>query len=84
LRLFEAEKKCHKKDIGECWSSFGPCRRIRRNPSENVLILGQEIPEWAKDDDGDWMGLSGQFLFITNNECGKRSTNVLWADILKR
>ena len=69
LALFKAEQKNPTKDIGDVGQSFGPVAEADGLTLAYKTSYWDDIPEWAKDDDGDWIvGYYGTLAFITNSE----------------
>lgn len=83
IALFEAEKDNATKDIGDVGQSFGPIAEEKGVTIPYKTSYWDEIPEWAKDDDGDWVvGYTGTISFITNtNAVNDAPTS--FADILE-
>lgn len=55
IAVFEQEKKSPTKDIGDVGQSFGPIVEDKEITLKYKTSYWDEIPEWAKDDDGDWI-----------------------------
>ena len=69
LALFKAEQNNPTKDIGDVGQSFGPVAEEDGLTLAHKTSYWDDIPEWAKDDDGDWIvGYYGTLAFITNSE----------------
>lgn len=69
LALFKAEQNNPTKDIGDVGQSFGPVAEEDGLTLAYKTSYWDDIPEWAKDDDGDWIvGYYGTLAFITNSE----------------
>jgi putative spermidine/putrescine transport system substrate-binding protein len=69
LALFKAEQNNPTKDIGDVGQSFGPVAEADGLTLAYKTSYWDDIPEWAKDDDGDWIvGYYGTLAFITNSE----------------
>lgn len=69
LALFEAEKENATKDIGDVGQSFGPIAESKGLTLPYKTSYWDEIPEWAKDDNGDWIiGYYGTIAVITNRK----------------
>ncbi|PTQ81259.1 putative spermidine/putrescine transport system substrate-binding protein [Trichococcus patagoniensis] len=69
LALFKAEQNNPTKDIGDVGQSFGPVAEEDGLTLAYKTSYWDDIPEWAKDDDGDWIvGYYGTLSFITNSE----------------
>lgn len=83
IALFEAEKDNPTKDIGDVGQSFGPIAEDKGVTIPYKTSYWDEIPEWAKDDDGDWVvGYTGTISFITNTTVVEEAPTS-FADILK-
>ena len=69
LALFEAEKSNPTKDIGDVGQSFGPLAEEKGLTMPYKTTNWDKIPDWAKDDNGDWIvGYYGTMAFITNKQ----------------
>ncbi len=69
IAVFEAEKTNATKDIGDVGQSFGPVAEEKGVTLKYKTSYWDEIPDWAKDDDGDWIvGYYGTMAVITNRE----------------
>ncbi|MGN0403380.1 MAG: ABC transporter substrate-binding protein [Acetatifactor sp.] len=55
LAMFEAEKSNATKDIGDVGETYGPVAEKKGLTLKYKTSYWDEIPEWAKDDDGDWI-----------------------------
>lgn len=67
LAIFKAEQNNPTKDIGDVGQSFGPQAEDQELTLAYKTSYWDEIPEWAKDDDGDWIvGYYGTLSFMTN------------------
>ncbi len=67
LALFEAEGVNGTKDIGDVGQSFGPLAESKGLTAQYKTSYWDEIPDWAKDDDGDWIiAYYGTMAIITN------------------
>lgn len=83
IALFKEEGKDATKDIGDVGQQWGPVAE-----SENVTLkyktsYWDEIPDWAKDDDGDWIVCYvGTMAIITNNALVDKAPES-FADILE-
>lgn len=83
IALFEAEKENATKDIGDVGQSFGPIAEDKGVTLPYKTSYWEDIPAWAKDDDGDWVvGYTGTISFITNTNVVKKAPSS-FADILK-
>lgn len=69
LAVFEAEKNEATKDIGDVGQSFGPVAEESGLTIPYKTSYWDSIPDWAKDDDGDWIiGYYGTISIITNTK----------------
>ena len=69
LAVFEAEKNNATKDIGDVGQSFGPLAESKGLTIPYKTTYWESIPDWAKDDDGDWIiGYYGTITIITNRK----------------
>ena len=69
LAVFEAEKANATKDIGDVGQSFGPLAEQKGLTQPYKTSYWDSIPDWAKDDDGDWViGYYGTISIITNRK----------------
>lgn len=80
LAKFETEKN-NPPDIGDVGIAFGPLAEQKGLTLKYKTEYWDEVPDWAKDDDGDWMvGYTGSISILCNNtlveQCPKS-----WADI---
>lgn len=83
IALFEAEKKKATKDIGDVGQSFGPVAEKKGVTLPYKTSYWDEVPNWAKDDNGDWVvGYSGTISLMTNTSKVKNAPKS-FADILK-
>lgn len=83
LALFESEKDNATKDIGDVGQSFGPVAKEQGLTLPYKTTHWDSIPDWAKDDDGDWViAYSGTISFITNKNLVK-DTPTSFKDILE-
>jgi len=83
LALFEAEKGNPTKDIGDVGQSFGPLAEEKGLTIPYKTTNWDKIPDWAKDDNGDWIvGYYGTMAFITNKQLVKEAPQS-FEDILK-
>ena len=61
LAKFEAEKKDATADIGDVGIAFGPIAKDKGLTLSYKTSYWDEIPEWAKDDEGHWVvGYTGR------------------------
>ena len=64
---FDAEKNNATADIGDVGISFGPIAENKGVTMAYKTSYWDEIPDWAKDDDGDWIvGYTGTIAIITD------------------
>lgn len=64
---FEAEKNNATADIGDVGISFGPIAEQKNITLPYKTSYWDEIPDWAKDDNGDWIvGYTGTIAVITD------------------
>lgn len=83
LAIFEAEKENATKDIGDVGQAFGPMAEKKGLTLAYKTTNWDSIPDWAKDDDGDWMiGYYGTISIITNKDLVS-TPPTSFADILK-
>ncbi|MRH41139.1 ABC transporter substrate-binding protein [Aquibacillus halophilus] len=67
LAKFENEKN-NAPDIGDVGISFGPIAEEKGLTAKYKTEYWDDVPDWAKDDDGDWMvGYTGSIAFLCNN-----------------
>ena len=81
LAKFAAEKEDATADIGDVGIAFGPIAEDQGLTLPYKSSYWDEIPDWAKDDNGDWIvGYTGTMAFITDkNNVDKAPTS--WEDI---
>ena len=83
LAVFESEKNNATKDIGDVGQSFGPIAEEKGLTLPYKTSYWDDIPDWAKDDDGDWIiGYYGTIAIITNKNLVPEAPKS-FADILK-
>jgi putative spermidine/putrescine transport system substrate-binding protein len=83
LAVFEAEKDSPTKDIGDVGQSFGPLAEEKGLTLPYKTTNWDKIPDWAKDDDGDWIiGYYGTMAIITNKQLVQEAPKS-FADLLK-
>lgn len=82
IAMFEQEKNNPTKDIGDVGQGFGPLAEQKGVTLKYKTSYWNDIPDWAKDDDGDWIvGYYGTMAIITNkNQVATAPTS--FADIL--
>lgn len=69
LAKFAAEKTNASADIGDVGIAFGPVAEDQGLSLKYKTSYWDEIPDWAKDDDGDWLlAYTGQMCFITDKQ----------------
>lgn len=69
LATFEAEKDNASADIGDVGIAFGPIAVERGLTLPYKTSYWEDVPEWAKDDEGHWMlAYTGQMSFITDTQ----------------
>ena len=69
LALFESEKENATKDIGDVGQAFGPVAEEKGLTLKYKTSYWDQIPDWAKDDDGDWIiGYYGTISILTNKD----------------
>ena len=68
ISLFETEGTDATKDIGDVGQAFGPVAEEQGVTLPYKTSYWDSIPDWAKDDDGDWIiGYYGTMSVIVNN-----------------
>ena len=83
LAIFANEANDATKDIGDVGQSFGPVAEEQGLTLPYKTSYWDSIPDWAKDDDGDWIiGYYGTITFITNTDLVKDAPTS-WQDILE-
>ncbi len=69
LAKFESEGKNGTADIGDVGINFGPLAEQKGLTLKYKTSYWDEIPDWAKDDDGDWLlSYTGTIAFITDKQ----------------
>nr|WP_237690789.1 extracellular solute-binding protein [Paenibacillus caui] len=82
LAKFETEKNSPP-DIGDVGIAFGPVAEDKGLTLKYKTQFWDEVPDWAKDDDGDWMvAYTGTISFLTNKDLVKNPPKS-WDDLLK-
>lgn len=67
LAMFEAEKNNATKDIGDVGETYGAVAEEKGLTLKYKTSYWDEIPDWAKDDDGDWVvAYYGTMALMTN------------------
>lgn len=83
ISLFESEKKNATKDIGDVGQAFGPIAEEKGVTLKYKTSYWDSIPDWAKDDDGDWViGYYGTMTMMTNKKLVKEAPKS-FADLLE-
>ena len=78
LAKFEAEKEDATADIGDVGIAFGPIAEDSDLTLAYKTSYWDEIPDWAKDDDGDWIvGYTGTISFLTDTNNVEKCSNIL-------
>ncbi len=68
LSMFREEGTDATKDIGDVGQSWGPVAEEQEITLKYKTSYWDEIPDWAKDDDGDWIvGYYGTISFMSND-----------------
>lgn len=81
IAKFAAEKENATADIGDVGAAFGPIALQQGVTQPYKPSTWDEIPAWAKDEDGHWMlGYTGTIAFIVNNELVTKAP-ASWADL---
>jgi putative spermidine/putrescine transport system substrate-binding protein len=80
LAKFESEKNSPP-DIGDVGIAFGPLAESKGLTLKYKTEYWDQVPSWAKDDDGDWMvGYTGTISFLTNKKLVPNPPKS-WADL---
>ncbi|MEE6452275.1 extracellular solute-binding protein [Gottfriedia acidiceleris] len=83
IAKMESEKENATADIGDVGMAFGPIAEQKKLTIPYKTSYWDEIPDWAKDDNGDWIvGYQGTIAFMTNKELVDNPPKS-WDDILK-
>ena len=83
LSLFESEKNDATKDIGDVGEAFGPIAKEKGLTLPYKTSHWDSIPDWAKDEDGNWViGYYGTMSIMTNTKLVKDAPKS-FDDILK-
>ncbi|MBU8880325.1 ABC transporter substrate-binding protein [Bacillus sp. FJAT-29790] len=81
LAKFAAEKNDATADIGDVGIAFGPIAKEQGLTLSYKTSYWDDIPAWAKDDNGDWVvGYTGTMSFITD-ENNVKNAPTSWADL---
>ncbi len=68
IAMFQEEGTDGTKDIGDVGQQWGPVAEEQGVTLKYKTSYWDELPDWAKDDDGDWIvGYYGTMSFITND-----------------
>lgn len=69
LAVFEAEKTNATKDLGDVGQSYGPLAETKGLTIPYKTSYWNDIPDWAKDDNGDWIvSYYGTISIFTNTK----------------
>ncbi len=69
IAMFKEEGADGTKDIGDVGQQWGPTAEEEGVTLKYKTSYWDEIPDWAKDDDGDWVvGYYGTMSIITNDD----------------
>lgn len=69
LSMFREEGTDGTKDIGDVGQSWGPIAEEQELTLKYKTSYWDEIPDWAKDDDGDWIvGYYGTISIMSNDD----------------
>ncbi|SDG77220.1 putative spermidine/putrescine transport system substrate-binding protein [Vibrio xiamenensis] len=83
IAKFDAEKSNATADIGDVGFAFARVAVQKGVTQPYKPSTWSEIPDWAKDADGNWMlAYTGTISFISNNNLVKNAPHS-WGDILK-
>ncbi|MEG0844408.1 MAG: ABC transporter substrate-binding protein [Romboutsia sp.] len=81
IAKMESEKSKPTSDIGDVGIVFGPIAENKDLTLQYKTSYWDEIPDWAKDDNGDWVvGYTGSIAIITDKTKVKNSPKT-WEDI---
>ncbi|MDG9928462.1 MULTISPECIES: extracellular solute-binding protein [unclassified Pseudomonas] len=81
IAKFEAEKDNASADIGDVGAAFGPIAVQKGVTQPYKPSTWEQIPAWAKDQDGHWMlAYTGSIAFIVNKRLVKEAPRS-WADL---
>ncbi|MGL4523703.1 MAG: ABC transporter substrate-binding protein [Bacilli bacterium] len=81
IAKFDAEKKNPTADIGDVGIAFGTIAEEKGVTLPYKTSYWDDIPEWAKDDNGDWiLGYTGTIAIITDKSKVKNPPKT-WADL---
>lgn len=83
IALFANEATDATKEIGDVGQSFGPVAEEQGVTLPYKTSYWGSVPDWAKDDDGDWIiGYYGTITFITNKNLVEEAPTS-WQDVLE-
>lgn len=83
IAKFAAEKDNASADIGDVGAAFGPIAVQQGVTQAYKPSTWEQIPSWAKDQDGHWMlAYTGSIAFIVNKQLVKDIPHS-WADLKK-
>ena len=83
IALFANEASDATKEIGDVGQSFGPVAEEQGVTLPYKTSYWDSVPDWAKDDDGDWIiGYYGTITFITNKNLVEEAPTS-WQDVLE-
>lgn len=83
IALFANEATDATKEIGDVGQSFGPVAEEQGVTLPYKTSYWDSVPDWAKDDDGDWIiGYYGTITFITNKNLVEEAP-MSWQDVLE-
>ncbi len=69
IAKMESEGENATADIGDVGISFGPIAEQKELTMPYKTSYWDKVPEWAKDDNGDWVvGYQGTIAFFTNKK----------------
>lgn len=69
IAIFESEKNKATKEIGDVGQAFGPVAVEKGVTMKYKTSYWESIPDWAKDDDGDWIiAYYGTMTMLTNKK----------------
>jgi putative spermidine/putrescine transport system substrate-binding protein len=81
LAKFAAEKEDASADIGDVGIAFGPIAEDQDLTLPYKTSYWDDIPDWAKDDDGDWVvGYTGTMAMLTDKNNVKNAPTS-WEDL---
>lgn len=83
IALFKEEGTDGTKDIGDVGQQWGPIAEEEGVTLKYKTSYWDEIPDWAKDDDGDWMVCYYGTISIITNDSLVSEAPTSFADILE-